>query len=259
MAFWLNEKRPGQPQLLIVLHQETSTPGRVGHMLHEMGYALDIRRPPMGDELPETLEQHAGAIIFGGPMSANDSDEFVKREIDWIDVPLREDKPFLGICLGAQMMVKKLGGTVSANENEFAEIGYYPLRPTNEGARMMDWPSMIYQWHREGFSLPSEATLLATGDEYPNQAFRYQDNAYGVQFHAELTFAMVHRWTTKAAHRFTLNGAQSREAHIEGRMQYDAQTRRWLTEFLDRWIGPADAVRCANGKSVGLEHLDGDR
>lgn len=242
-----------------MLHQETSTPGRVGHMLHDMGYALDIRRPPLGDDLPDTLAGHTGAIIFGGPMSANDSDEFVKREIDWIDVPLKENKPFLGICLGAQMMVKNLGGTVSANENEFAEIGYYPLRPTNEGARMMDWPSMIYQWHREGFSLPSDATLLATGEEYPNQAYSYGDNAYGVQFHAELTFAMLYRWTTKAAHRFELNGAQSRKAHIEGRMRYDAATRKWLAEFLDHWIGPANGGGAVNGAVVGLEHARRDR
>ena len=61
--------------VLIVLHQETSTPGRVGNVLRALGHGLDIRRPRFGDPLPETLEQHAGAIIFGGPMSANDPDE----------------------------------------------------------------------------------------------------------------------------------------------------------------------------------------
>ena len=70
--------------VLIVLHQEHSTPGRVGRLLQERGHVLDIRRPRYGDPLPETLERHAGAVIFGGPMSANDPDDFVKREIDWI-------------------------------------------------------------------------------------------------------------------------------------------------------------------------------
>ena len=238
MALWLNHRMPGQPRILIVLHQATSTPGRVGQMLHEMGYALDFCRPPLGEELPETLEEHAGAIIFGGPMSANDPEEFVKREIDWIEVPLKENKPFLGICLGAQMMVKHLGGTVQANEREFAEIGYYPLEATDKGrALMRNWPSMIYQWHREGFSLPDGAELLATGEEYPHQAMRYGGNAYRIQFHDELTFAMIHRWTTKGSHRFCLNGAQSRREHIDGRMLYDGQTREWLKEFLDLWIG----------------------
>ena len=68
--------------LLMVLHQWNSTPGRVGHTLAGRGYSLDIRRPRYGDALPETLADHAGAIIFGGPSSANDSDDFVKREID---------------------------------------------------------------------------------------------------------------------------------------------------------------------------------
>ncbi|MFZ2159594.1 MAG: glutamine amidotransferase, partial [Bradyrhizobium sp.] len=75
------------PPVLIVLHQESSTPGRVGNALRALGHGLDIRRPRFGDSLPETLEDHAGAVIFGGPMSANDPDDFVRREIDWIAVP----------------------------------------------------------------------------------------------------------------------------------------------------------------------------
>lgn len=228
-----------KPKILTVLHQETSSCGRVGMILREMGYDLDIRRPPLGDELPNSLEQHAGSIIFGGPMSANDNDEFIKRETDWIDVPLKEDKPFLGVCLGAQMLSKNLGGSVQANEKEFAEIGYYPLEATKLGAELLDWPSMVYQWHREGFSLPRGAELLATSDEYPNQAMRYGKNAYGVQFHSELTFQMLYRWTVKAEHRFSLIGAQNRKQHIEGRYLHDAATKAWLLNFLNLWIGPA--------------------
>ncbi|MFN3227942.1 MAG: GMP synthase, partial [Hyphomicrobiales bacterium] len=58
--------------ILIILHQEHSTPGRVGMKLRERGYCLDIRRPPLGCALPETLDEHAGAVMFGGPMSAYD-------------------------------------------------------------------------------------------------------------------------------------------------------------------------------------------
>src|SRR3984957_21056274 len=72
--------------VLIVLHQETSTPGRVGNVLRSLGHGLDIRRPRFGDPLPDTLEGHAGAVIFGGPMSANDPDDFVRHEIAWIAV-----------------------------------------------------------------------------------------------------------------------------------------------------------------------------
>src|SRR6202022_1533425 len=74
--------------VLIVLHQESSTPGRIGNALRALGHQLDIRRPRFGDALPATLEGHAGAVIFGGPMSANDPDDFVRQEMDWIAVPL---------------------------------------------------------------------------------------------------------------------------------------------------------------------------
>ena len=104
---------PALPPILIVLHQETSSPGRVGHALRQRGYPLDIRRPRFGDALPETMAGHAGAIIFGGPMSANDTDDFIRREIDWLAVPLRERKPYLGICLGAQMLAHHLGSRCS--------------------------------------------------------------------------------------------------------------------------------------------------
>ena len=75
--------------ILIVLHQETSTPGRVGHALRQRGYPLDVRRPALGDPLPATMAEHAGAIIFGGPMSANDTTDFIRREIDWLRVRCR--------------------------------------------------------------------------------------------------------------------------------------------------------------------------
>lgn len=229
-----------KPKILAVMHQEGSTPGRVGMMLEDMGYVIEGCRPAIGEELPETLEGYAGAIVFGGPMSANDNEEFIKAEIDWLEVPLRENKPLFGICLGAQMLSKHLGGQVTGHDEEFAEIGYYPIRATNEGQSLMDWPSHVYQWHREGFTLPQDATLLASGDEYPNQAYQYGENAYGVQFHSEVTTWMMNRWATLAAHRFVLPGAQNRKQQFEARPLYDPDIRRWLSEFLDLWVGPAD-------------------
>ncbi len=143
-----------QQQVLIVLHQEHSTPGRIGNALRDLGFKLDVRRPRFGDELPKTMAEHKAAIIFGGPMSANDEDDFIRCETDWIGVPLAEDKPFLGICLGAQMMARKLGGKVSKHPNGHAEIGYYPIRPTAAGLEVVSlWPECVYQWHREGFDV----------------------------------------------------------------------------------------------------------
>lgn len=223
-------------KILIIVHQETSTPGRVGQALTERGFGLDIRRPRFGDPLPETMADHAGAVMFGGPMSANDPDEFIKTETDWIGVPLREGAPFLGICLGGQMLARHLGADVRAHPEGCAEIGYYPITP--EPLRGMDlpWPSHVYQWHREGFDIPRGAERFARGEMYENQAFRYGPAAFGIQFHPELTTAMMYRWTTKGAPRFALPGAQGRKAHFEGRARHDPALRRWLYAFIDQWL-----------------------
>jgi len=225
--------KAAKPKILVVLHQELSSPGRVGHLLLEGGFDLDIRRPPLGDPLPETLAHHAGAVVFGGPMSANDGDEFVRRETDWLSVPLKEDKPFLGICLGAQMLVNHLGGKVESHQEGLVEIGWYPIEATEAGRELVHWPEMVYQFHREGFSLPSGATLLASADAYPNQAFRYGANAWGIQFHAELTRAMMQRWVVRGASRFILPGAQQGRDHLGGRFIWDMHLKRWLGDFLD--------------------------
>ena len=227
--------------VLIVLHQEQSTPGRLGRLLAERGHALDIRRPRYGDELPGTLSGHAGAMIFGGPMSANDPDDFVKREIDWIGVPLKEDKPFLGLCLGAQMLARHLGARVYAHEAGRAEIGYYPVVPTEQGLGLSarigaSWPGHVYHWHREGFDCPPCSQTLATGDDFPTQAIRSCRNAFGLQFHPEVTHAMMCRWTVRGHERLAMPGAQDRSRQIEGRLMYDPAVRLWLNAFLDHWL-----------------------
>jgi GMP synthase (glutamine-hydrolysing) len=222
--------------ILIVLHQEHSTSGRVGRALAELGYELDVRRPRFGDPLPASLSEHSGAVIFGGPMSANDTDDFIRREIDWIAVPLKEGKPFLGICLGAQMCARALGGKVFPHPQGHAEIGYYPIRPTAAGLAVVDpWPEQVYQWHREGFDLPACAELLAEGDLFEVQAFRY-GRAYALQFHPDVTHWMMHKWTTRGQARLELPGAKPRASHFTDRAVYDYSARAWLGMFLDRWV-----------------------
>jgi GMP synthase (glutamine-hydrolysing) len=240
-----------QQPVLIVLHQEHSTPGRIGSALRELGYPLDVRRPRFGDPLPQTMTEHAAAIIFGGPMSANDEDEFIRREIAWIGVPLSERKPFLGICLGAQMCARHLGGRVFRHPEGRAEIGYYPIRPTQAGLAVVDvWPECVYQWHREGFELPRGAELLAEGDTFEVQAIRYE-RAFALQFHPDVTHAMIHRWTTRNYERMLLPGAKPRETHFADRAVYDYSARAWLNLFLQRWLASdGGAVQTAMGSAV---------
>ena len=169
--------RVGRDKVLIVLHQDHSTPGRVGTLLAQRGFALDVRRPSLGEPLPKTLAEHAGAIVFGGPMSANDDHlDWVRREIDWLAVPLSENKPLLGVCLGAQMLARHLGVQVFTYPDKRSEIGYYPIAPTTDADRLCAaaFPRCVYHWHCDGFELPRGARLLAASDgEFPNQAFAF--------------------------------------------------------------------------------------
>src|SRR5258708_20872287 len=151
-----------QQSILIILHQEHSTPGRVGNALRELGYRLAVRRPRFGDPLPKNMADHSAGIIFGGPMSANDQDDFIRREIDWTAVPLRDNKPYLGICLGAQMFARQLGGKVFRHPEGRAEIGYYPIRPTAAGLPLRQpRAGNVYQLPPQGFYPPRGAPLVA--------------------------------------------------------------------------------------------------
>jgi GMP synthase (glutamine-hydrolysing) len=223
--------------VLIVLHQEHSNPGHVGQWFCRNGHALDICKPRFGDRLPETLAKHCGAVIFGGPMSANDTDEFIRAETEWIGVALREKKPFLGICLGAQMLNRHLGGKVGFHPEEVVEIGYYPLASTPAGCSSGCWPQHVYEWHREGCDLASCTRLLATSaGPFPNQAFAYGPAAFGFQFHPEITYAQVHRWTGHNPQRLSLKGARQRHEHIEGHVVHAPKVHAWLDRFLHRWV-----------------------
>lgn len=221
--------------VLIVLHQQHSNPGHVGQWFRRNGHPLDIRRHFNGEPLPETLAGHCGAVIFGGPQSANDSLDFIRREVDWISVPLKEKKPFLGICLGAQMLARHLGARVDHCCHGSVEIGYHPIRPTEAGAPF-DFPQRVYQWHREGFDVAHGSTLLATSDgAYPNQAFRY-GSGYGLQFHPEITFTQVNRWSGGNPVRLLLRGARPRQHHIDTHLMEAPKVRGWLDRFLNKWV-----------------------
>ena len=211
-------------------------PGRIGTWLSRRGYPLDIRRPRFGCELPQTLDDHTGAIIFGGPMSANDNDEYVLQETEWISVPLKEKRPFLGICLGAQLMARNLGAKVDFHPEEYVEIGYYPIEATLKGMRLCAWPDAFYQWHREGFELPHGSTPLARTSWFENQAYAYGPAAVGVQFHPEITYALVNRWTSFRPDRLALRGAQNRAEHFRGHLTHSPRVGHWLDDFMPRWL-----------------------
>jgi GMP synthase (glutamine-hydrolysing) len=231
-------RRAPKLPVLLILHQHHSNPGHVGQWFRRNGYALDIRRHFNGDPLPETLAQHSGAVIFGGPQSANDNIDYIRREVDWISVPLKENKPFLGICLGAQMLAHHLGARVDHCRGGSVEIGDHAIRATQAGEQLA-FPHRVYEWHREGFDLTRDCTLLATSDgAYPNQAFRC-GSGFGVQFHPEITFLQVNRWSGSNPVRLLMRGARPRQDHMDTHLIEAPKVHRWLDSFLGQWVSGA--------------------
>jgi len=224
-------KRP----VLMIMHQQHSNPGHVGQWFVRNGHALDIRKPRFGEPLPATLEHHCGAVVFGGPMSANDKDVFIAAETQWIGVALKEKRPFLGICLGAQMLTNHLGGRVGFHRDEVVEAGYYPLVTTRDAGLCGPFPRHVYQWHKEGCELWRGARLLATSQgAFPNQAFAC-GAAIGLQFHPEITCAQIHRWTGRNLRRLDMNGARPQQEHFAGHIAHGREVRAWLERFLASW------------------------
>ncbi|MEM7770401.1 MAG: glutamine amidotransferase [Cyanobacteria bacterium P01_A01_bin.37] len=226
--------------LLTIVHQPQSNTGLLGTLMQQRGYQLDVRCIVEGDRLPETLHNHDAVVIFGGPMSANDDATLpcIKQELDWIPQVLDADKPLLGICLGAQLLARVLGATVTPREDKQVEIGYFPLLATEQGHDLFQNLTHVYHWHQEGFELPTSTTLLATGATFPHQAFRYGKQAYGLQFHPEINTNIIQRWTTEAAEHLTRPGAQSRDEHFQNHQQYAPGVEMWLNQFLTQWLSP---------------------
>jgi GMP synthase (glutamine-hydrolysing) len=236
---------PSNQPILIIMHRLESEPGAIGQYLKAKRIPLDIRRPRFGDTLPRAMGGYAGAIIFGGPMSANDPDDYIKQEIDWIGIPLSEGKPILGICLGAQMLAKYLGASVHSHHAGRVEAGYEPIAARDEAQMFGPWPSHVYQWHGEGFTLPHGAVSLAEGAVFQNQAFHFGHWAFGFQFHPEITLAMIHRWIAYKAAWLSQPGAQSPARHVRAHALHGAIMRAWIAQFLEKWLGSAQGIKAS--------------
>ncbi len=116
-------------------------------------------------------------------------------------------------------------------------MGFYPLRPTDAGRALMQWPDRVHHFHREGFELPDGAVLLAEGDVFRNQAFLHGPGAFGLQFHIELTNAMVGRWTRRIARARMDAGHPAGGGAFRRRALHDWKTATFLEAFLDPLAG----------------------
>lgn len=234
----MKHHQSARPRLLLVMQTPDADAGRCARKLRKRGYRLDYCYPLSGQPLPTGLDGYAGAIVFGGPMSANDDSKRpgIRAQLDWIHTALESGQPFLGICLGAQLLARALGATVRPHPAGWAEIGYFPIQPTAAGEALFDAPLQVYHWHHEGFELPAGAELLASGERFPHQAFRYGDNAFGVQFHPEVDQTIMESWLVEGVEELQHPGAQSATEQRARHAQHDAALDRWFEGFVDQWL-----------------------
>ena len=227
--------------VILVDHPLGKRDDRASRLLAELGYRIQWCCPGRGEALPEPGTEHAGAVVYGGPESANDEAEkpYIRTELDWIEDWLKSGKPFLGLCLGGQMLAKVLGAPVAPHPDGLVEIGWVPLAPADGDGSFLDGVSHAYQWHREGFELPSGARRLAEGTVFQNQAFRYDRNTYAIQFHPEVSQSVMRRWLREAAHMLDLPNAQPRERQLADAARHDRPMAAWLRQFLENWLSDA--------------------
>jgi len=151
-----------------------------------------------------SLDEIAGVVVFGSTFNVGHADEqpFIKETADLIREAIDHRIPFLGVCFGGQLLAWALDAPVG--EGPTREIGFEPVRPTAAAtddrlfSHLMDG-DMAFQWHMDAFSLPEGSTLLASGDQIPNQAFRVGDLAWGTQFHCEVNRSELDFWLDEFA------------------------------------------------------------
>ena len=158
-----------------------------------------------------SLDEVDGIISMGGPMSVYQQAQypFLTKELSLLREAIKRQKPILGVCLGAQLLAAALGASVTKNPQK--EIGWYPLMRESgaDGDPLCEFfgqTETVFQWHGDRFALPKGAVRLFSSPLCREQAFRYYGNVYGLQFHLEVTEAMIRAWMRNPANRTELAG-----------------------------------------------------
>ena len=240
-----------RPKVLVFQHVPYEPLGTLDPLLKDSGCRIRYVNFGREPESRPTLDGYEALIILGGPMNSDQIDSYPNliSEVEIIREAVGRDMSVLGICLGAQLLARALGGTVS--RNAVREIGWYDVEMTEAGLNDPVLSTFaptqeVFQWHEDGITLPPDADLLAGSPASSVQAFRYGEHAYGFQFHLEVNRPLIDRRLTVPAHRATL---EEEEGTIDpDAIRYQADTsigpledlsRETFSRWIDRFeIGP---------------------
>ncbi|MCT9930046.1 type 1 glutamine amidotransferase [Planotetraspora sp. A-T 1434] len=190
-------------RVIVIEHEAEAGLGFFKGWLEDAGAGCEVVRPYKGDAVPDSAD--GGLLVLGGEASAWDDEGY-----GWLPATrallaraVEEGVPTLGICLGAQLMTIACGGTVERGAAGL-EIGACAVEPLPEAADDLLFsalptssPYRAVQYHYDAMTeLPPGAVRLATGGQYPNQAYRLGERAWAVQFHPEATAGIFISWTS---------------------------------------------------------------
>jgi GMP synthase (glutamine-hydrolysing) len=194
-------------------------------------------------ELPP-LEDVSGVITFGGTVNVDQVDEYPQLGAvrQYTREAVERDVPYLGICLGSQLLARALGTEVV--KGPVKEVGFEPVRLTSDAKEdvllsFLEPEERVMQWHEDTHDLPDGATLLITGDRIPTQAYRVGETAWGIQFHAEVEAWELAWWLEVADAAMDLKATWGKSAdaiRAEARQHMARQEERGreiFTRFAD--------------------------
>lgn len=169
-------------------------------------------------------------------MSANDDLPWLKRELAFLREAIEAKKRVLGICLGAQLVARALGATVTRNPE--AEIGWHAIELTEAGLRDPLFATMpnkltVFHWHFDAFAIPEGATLLASSEACSNQIFRYGENVLALQCHFEETQESVEHLVDHFQHEMIDGPFVQSVDEIRSQIKLVPEMNRRLSALLD--------------------------